>query len=432
MQRVLAGDAAQHIGERIRLAGWLHQTRRLGGVAFLLLRDRSGIIQVVFDDPTKLDALAGLQAETVLQIDGTVVAEPRARLGVEVHQPEVSLVSPVRDVLPFEINKKVLRPHLDTLLDHAAVGLRHPTKRAVFRLGAGLLAAFADEFIQRGFVQIRTPKLVAAATEGGANLFAVDYFERYAFLAQSPQLYKQIMVGVFERVFEIGPAFRAEPHYTTRHINEFTSIDAEVGFIASVDELMDLLVGILRGAFLRVANSNAADLSELGLALPTVGAIPRVSFAEAQRIILRWFGENCEGEPDLSPQHERWLCQYAAQELGSEFLFVTHYPISKRPFYSAADPDDPAASLSFDLLFRGTELVTGGLRINDYERLVASMLSRRIDPSGFEGYLEAFRYGMPPEGGFAIGYERLLARIVGAENIRETTLFPRDVNRLTP
>ena len=432
MQRVLAADAARYVGERVSLAGWLHQVRRFGGIAFLLLRDRTGIIQVVFDDPAGLDVLAGLQSETVLQVSGTVVAESRARLGVEVHLPEVRVVSPVRDVLPFEINKKVLRPHIDTFLDHAAVGLRHPAKRAVFRLGAGLLDAFAREFAAQGCVQIRTPKLVAAATEGGANLFAVDYFERYAFLAQSPQLYKQIMVGVFERVFEIGPAFRAEPHYTTRHINEFTSIDAELGFLDGLDDLMDFLVAILRAVLGRIGQTHAADLADLGLSLPSLTTVPRVTFHDAQQIILRWFGENCENEPDLSPQHERWLCDYAVQELGSEFLFVTHYPLVKRPFYTEPDPTDPERSLSFDLLFRGLELVTGGLRINDYDRLVASMLARKIDPAGFAGYLEAFRYGMPPEGGFAIGYERLLARLVGAENIRETTLFPRDVNRLTP
>ena len=432
MRRVLAAEAAQYVGQRVRLAGWLFQLRRMGGINFLLLRDRTGIIQVVVGDPARLEVLAGLQAETILQVVGTVVAEPRARLGVEVHDPVLSVLAPVTDVLPFEINKKILRPSLDVFLDNAAVGLRHPRKQSVFRLGAGLLAAFADYFVAHDFVQIRTPKIVAAATEGGANLFAVDYFGRPAYLAQSPQLYKQIMVGVFERVFEIGPAFRAEPHYTTRHINEFTSIDAEMGFIDGFGDLMDLLADLLRSVLEQVSRTHRTELDDVGLPLPRMDEVPVVEFREAQEIILRRFGEDCRRELDLSPQHERWLCEWAVQERGSEFVFVTHYPTSKRPFYTLPDPADPKHSLSFDLLFRGAELVTGGQRINDYRQLVDSMVARGIDPAGFAGYLEAFEYGMPPEGGFAIGYERLLARLTGAENIRETTLFPRDVNRLTP
>lgn len=432
MRRVLAAEAAQYIGQQVRLAGWLLQLRCLGRITFLLLRDRTGVIQVVFDDQAELEKLAGLQVETVLEVVGTVVAEPRARLGVEVRQPTLTVVSPVTEILPFEINKKVLRPNLDVFLDNAAVGLRHARKQSVFRLGAGLLTAFSDYLVGHGFVQIRTPKLVAAATEGGANLFPVDYFGRQAYLAQSPQLYKQVMVGVFERVFEIGPAFRAEPHYTTRHINEFTSVDVEMGFIEDFADLMSLLADLLRSVLEQVSRTNRRELDEIGLPLPQIGEVPALKFREAQEIIYRQYGEDCRGEPDLSPQHERWLCDYAARELGSEFLFITHYPTAKRPFYTLPDPDDPEHSRSFDLLLRGSELVTGGQRINDYDQLVGSMRSRGIEPAGFEGYLAAFRYGMPPEGGFAIGYERLLARLVGAENIRETTLFPRDVDRLRP
>lgn len=432
MERVLAADIVRHLGEEVRVEGWLHQARRLGGINFLLIRDRTGILQVVVDEPTELAKLSGLQVETVVEVIGRVVSEPRARLGVEIREPRLRVVSPVAEVLPFEINKKVLRPNIDVFLDNAAVGLRHPKKQAIFRLGAGLIRGFEDYFTRNGFVQIKTPKLVASATEGGANLFAVEYFERVAYLAQSPQLYKQIMVGVFERVFEIGPAFRAEPHYTTRHINEFTSIDAEMGFIQDFTDLMAVLTAALRHAFAFVEREHPDDLTQAGARLPSVGEIPSLRFRRAQEIVLERYGEDCRQEPDLSPQHERWLCEYALAEYGSELLFITHYPTGKRPFYTIPDPDDPSHSKSFDLLFRGSELVTGGQRINDYDLLVEAMVSRGIDPEGFRGYLQAFKYGMPPEGGFAIGYERLLARLVGAENLRETTLFPRDVNRLTP
>lgn len=432
MERVLAAEAAQHVGETVRLAGWLHQLRRHGGVSFLLLRDRSGIIQVITDDPAQLAPIAGLQVETVLDVVGTVVAEPRAQIGVEIHSPTLKVITPVVEVPPFELNKKVLSPGLEVFLDNAAVGLRHPAKQATFRLGSGILAAFVAYFTSHGFVQIRTPKLVAAATEGGANLFAVEYFDRYAFLAQSPQLYKQIMVGVFERVFEIGPAFRAEPHYTTRHINEFTSVDVEIGFIDDLADLMSLLADCLRAVLEQIEQTNAPDLAALGVELPSARDIPTIRFRDAQQLILDRYAVDCRGEPDLAPEHERLLCRYAKEDFGSDFLFVTHYPTGKRPFYTRPDPDDPTHSKSFDLLFRGAELVTGGQRINDYDQLVSGMVERGIDPAGFAGYLQAFKHGLPPEGGFAIGYERLLARLIGLENIREATLFPRDVNRLRP
>lgn len=432
MERTLAVEAVQHVGETVRLAGWFHQLRRLGGVSFLLLRDRSGIVQAVIDDPAALAPLSGLQVETVIEVTGTVVAEPRALIGVEIHSPTIRVISPVTEVTPFELNKKQLSPGLEVFLDNAAVGLRHPTKQATFRLGAGLLFAFTEYFTSHGFVQIRTPKLVAAATEGGANLFAVEYFERYAFLAQSPQLYKQIMVGVFERVFEIGPAFRAEPHYTTRHINEFTSIDVEIGFIDHLSQLMDLLADCLRAVFAQVERNNPADLSLLNVQLPDARSIPAIRFRDAQQLLLDRYSLDCRGEPDLAPEHERLLGRYAREDFGSDFLFVTHYPTGKRPFYTRPDPADPSLSRSFDLLFRGAELVTGGQRINEYDQLASGMIERGIDPAGFSGYLQAFKYGLPPEGGFAIGYERLLARLIGLENIREATLFPRDVNRLRP
>jgi nondiscriminating aspartyl-tRNA synthetase len=296
-----------------------------------------------------------------------------------------------------------------------------------------LLTAFREHLASEGFTEIQTPKLVGTATEGGANVFPVSYFGQTAYLAQSPQLYKQIMVGVFERVFEVGPVFRAEPHSTTRHINQYTSLDVEMGFIRDHRDVMELLTGVVRHIFAALRERCAQDLQTLGVSLPAVGqSIPRVKFRDAQQIIQDQFGEDCRSEDDLSPQHERWLCQWAGEVFDSELLFVSHYPSSKRPFYTMPDPDDPDHTHSFDLLFRGSEIVTGGQRVHIYAQLVSHLARWNLNPEGFVGYLEAFRYGMPPHGGFGMGAERLLQMIVGAANLRETTLFPRDMKRLSP
>jgi nondiscriminating aspartyl-tRNA synthetase len=430
MERVLVNEVARQIGQRVRVAGWLHQVRTLGGVTFVLVRDRSGIVQAVFDrEPA---ALAGLQTESVIAVTGTVVAEPRAALGVELHDVTIEVLSPVTAVLPFEINKKVLKPALDTLLDHAPLGLRHPTKQATFRLVAAMGQALRAAFIARGCTEIHTPKLVASATEGGANLFPVRYFDRQAYLAQSPQLYKQMMVGVFERVFEIAPVFRAEPHATTRHLNEYVSVDVEIGFIEDHRTVMTFLQSSLADAFASLAETHAADLDLLGVTVPHVGEIPSIHFRDALQLIYERHGEDARHEPDLAPQHERWLCEWAMAAHGSPLLFVTHYPTAKRPFYTMPDPEEPAYTRGFDLLFRGLEVTTGGQRIHRPEQLLASMARFGVSPEPFGGYLEAFRSGMPPHGGFAIGLERLVMQLIGARNVRETTLFPRDVHRLTP
>jgi nondiscriminating aspartyl-tRNA synthetase len=419
-----------HVGKRVTVAGWLHQVRALGGVTFVLLRDRSGIVQAVLDrEPPEL---AGIQVESVLSVTGTVVAEPRAALGVELHGVEITVLVPVTELLPFELNKKALKPTLETFLDHAPVGLRHPAKQATFRLIAAMTQALRSAFVARGCTEIHSPKLVAGATEGGANLFNVAYFDRGACLAQSPQLYKQIMVGVFERVFEIAPVFRAEPHATTRHLNEYVSVDVEIGFIEDHRTVMAFLQSALGEALATLAETCAAELHLLGAEWPVVGTIPSVHFRDAMQLIYERYGEDARGEPDLAPQHERWLCEWSLTELGSPFLFVTHYPTRKRPFYTMPDPTEPAYTHGFDLLFRGLEIVTGGQRIHRVEQLLASMARFGVETEPVSGYLEAFKYGMPPHGGFAIGLERLVMQLLGARNVRETTLFPRDIHRLTP
>lgn len=429
--RTLAADLPAHVGTRVCIQGWVHAIRRFGAVNFIIVRDRSGMAQVIAE-PGELAKLDGLQVETVIAVEGTVAGEPRATNGVEVRDARLTVIAPVVDVLPFEINKKVLKPSLDVFLNHAPVGLRAPRKQATFRLYADLLAGFRDYLIPRGFTEIHTPSIVGSATEGGANVFTLDYFGKPAFLAQSPQLYKQIMVGVFERVFEIGPAFRAEEHYTVRHLNEYNSLDLEMGFISGYTEVTDLLLAVLEHMIDTALERHPADATLLGVTRPRFGHVPSIRFRDAQRLILERHGEDRTGEPDLSPRDERLLGEWAAQEYGTDFVLVTHFPTAKRAFYTMPDPDDPTYSLSFDLLFQGQELVSGSRRINRYDQLVQAIAERGIDPEPFGGYLQAFKFGMPPEGGFAIGSERLLMRLVGAENLRETTLFPRDVNRLGP
>ncbi len=397
------------------------------------LRDGWGIAQAVIQEADELAKLAGLADESVLSLEGLVAAEPQAPGGYELRQTRVHVLVPVEEAPPFELNKRVLKPSLDVFLDHAPVGLRHPQKRAVLRLGAGIMHAFRSYLRGERFTEIQSPKLVGTATEGGANVFPVDYLGRTAYLAQSPQFYKQIMVGVFERVFEVGPVFRAEPHNTSRHINEYVSLDAEMGFVHDHHTVMAVLTGVMRAIIAHLGEQHAAELELLGAALPAVPeAIPSIYFPAALDLISERTDRNVRGEPDLAPEDERWLGAWAEAEYGSDWLFVTGYPMAKRPFYTHPNPDDPAYSNSFDLLFRGTELVTGGQRLHRYGEYLLALEARGLNPADFAGYLEAFRHGMPPHGGFAIGLERFLMQLLGLANIRESTLFPRDLTRVSP
>jgi nondiscriminating aspartyl-tRNA synthetase len=429
--RILTNEIQHHKGERVRVEGWIHAIRKFGAVNFLVLRDRSGMAQAVLESED-VAPLEGLQVETVVAIEGTVEEEPRASSGVEIRRARVEVISPVTDVLPFELNKKVLKPTLDVFLNNAPVGLRYPSRQATFRLYSDLLFGFREYLIDRDFIEIHTPKIVGAATEGGANVFQLDYFGRPAYLAQSPQIYKQIMVGVLERVFEVGPAFRAEEHYTVRHLNEYNSLDVEMAFVDNYHEVMDLLIELLEHMVRTTIERHPRDAEVAGMKLPRFGEVPRIKFREVQRIILERYGEDRSGDLDLSPRDERWIGEWASEEFDTDFVLVTHYPTSKRAFYTLPDPEDGEYSLSFDLIFQGQELVSGSQRVHRYDQLLQIMQQRGMNPESFSGYLQAFKFGMPPEGGFAIGSERLLMRLVGADNLRETTLFPRDVNRLAP
>ena len=435
MKRIRTIEVASHSGERISISGWLHSLRQMGGINFLVIRDGWGTVQAVAETQAEMSSLVEREGglESVLSVEGLVVDMPQAPGGVELHDLHIEVITPVVDIPPVSLNKRKLTANISTLLDHAVVTNRHLERRAILRLSSGVMSAFRSILTERDFTEIQTPKIVASATESGANVFKLDYFGRDAYLAQSPQFYKQIMVGVFERVFEVGPVFRAEPHDTTRHINEYVSLDAEFGFIENHFTVMALLRDVIAHILETLSMQYINELEVLRLQVPQVPAtIPHIHFSEAQEFIFHRYATDVRGEPDLSPQDERWLGEWAQQEYGSDFLFVTGYPMRKRPFYTHPDPALPEFSNSFDLLFRGTELVTGGQRLHLYQDYLAALELARLPLEPFETYLEAFRYGMPPHGGFAIGLERLLMQLSGAPNVRLTTLFPRDLNRLTP
>jgi len=407
MERTLTAELRLRIGERVRLAGWLHHQRRLARLTFVLLRDRAGLAQIVVEDEAPMDAVARLLPETVLEVEATVAASKQAPGGVELREPTFTVLAEPAEQPPIELRRPELKESLPTILDYAPVALRHPKQREAFQIAAASVRGFRAALDGLGFVEIQTPKIVVSATETGSNLFRLDYFGREAFLAQSPQFYKQTMVGVFERVYEVGPVFRAEPHDTSRHLAEYVSLDAELGFIRDHFDVMRVLRDAIAG-MCDAVRAAGFDAPEVPVEIPWVH-----------------FADTGVDDIDLSPADERRLCE----ERGVEFLFVTGYPMAKRPFYTHPEPERPEYSNSFDLLFRGLEIVTGGQRLNRYEDYVAALDG---NVASYEGYLQAFKYGMPPEGGFALGLERWVARLTGAQNIRETTLFPRDLNRLTP
>ncbi|MBV7338969.1 aspartate--tRNA(Asn) ligase [Chloroflexi bacterium TSY] len=442
--RVRTTEIAQHIGKQVQLKGWLQSIRRLGGINFLILRDGWGTVQAVTEEEQDLAPLQSVnghtecQPETVIYLEGVVVESNQAPGGFELHQPRIEVVAPVDEPLPVLISKREVKANLPNLLDHAVTVNRHPQRRAIFRLASVVMAAFRDYLNRQHFTEIQSPKIVASATESGANVFELDYFGSPAYLAQSPQFYKQIMVGVFERVYEVGPVFRAEPHDTVRHVNEYVSLDVEFGFVENHFTVLSMLRNVLAHIFGALEECCEADLRLVNAAVPTMPeVVPHIHFSEAKELIHQLYSSEKgyvdeRSEPDLSPQEERWLGEWALAEHGSDFLAVTGYPMKKRPFYTYVDPERTDYSYSFDLLFRGTELVTGGQRLHLYQDYLAVLKAANLSTEPFESYLEAFRYGMLPHGGFAIGLERLLMQLLKFPNLRLTTLFPRNMNRLTP
>ncbi|HEY8471818.1 MAG TPA: aspartate--tRNA(Asn) ligase [Natronosporangium sp.] len=420
MQRIHSAELPGQPGRTVTIAGWVHRRRLLKSVAFLIVRDATGLAQVVVTDPAVRAAVERLTEETVVEVTGVVVENDAAPAGVELTSPTVRVLGEVAVPPPFDLYRPSLTATLPTQLDHAPLALRHRTRSTALRAAAAAVAGFRGALSRAGFVEIFTPKVVESATESGANVFRLDWFGRPAYLAQSPQFYKQLMVGVFERVYEVGPVFRAEPHDTARHLAQYTSLDAELGFITDHRDVMAVVREAVAGM--------VAEVATLGVPVPSVPAeIPAVHFVDAVRIA----GAD-PGSVDLSPADERSLGDWAEREHDSAFLFVTGYPLAKRPFYTHPDPARPGYSNGFDLLFRGVELVTGGQRLHRHADYLAALAARGEPVEPYRSYVEAFRHGMPPHGGFAIGLERFVAQLLGAANVREVTAFPRDLHRLSP
>lgn len=427
MRRVLVNELSSYPEQEVVVKGWIYRIRRLSQVTFLILRDRTGMIQVTVEPDLIADL--HLTTESVVEIQGSVTPEPRSRVGYELVAGRIEVLSLAQN-LPININGEELNVPLDVALDNRVLSLRHTKINPIFKIQAALVHGFQDFLNQEGFVQVFTPKIVASGTEGGTELFALEYFEEKAYLAQSPQFYKQMLVGSgFERVYEVGQVYRAEKHATSRHLNEYVSLDLEMGFIKNEHDIMDLQNQLLVSMFYAVQANCASELESLGVTLPEIPKIPRIPLSEALELLSKEYGKHYE-EQDLDPEGERLLSQYVREHMSSEFVFVTDYPWEKRPMYTM--PKGEGSTCSFDLLFRGLEITTGGQRIHSYDLLAANMRKKGLNPQDFSSYLNNFAIGMPPHGGLAIGLERLTAQMIGLSNVREACLFPRDRHRLTP
>ena len=419
-----------HRNETVQVSGMVHAKRPVGGgLTFLKLRKRDGLLQCTCGE--RVD-VSKVPEESAVVVTGRLREELRAPGGVELVAEGIEVLSRPAAVMPVPIPKAKLNVNLDTELGLRPVVLRHLRERSVFRVQECLGRAFRNYLRDQGFTEIHTPKIVHAGAEGGSNIFRLDYFGRKAFLAQSPQFYKQTMVGVYERVFELAPVFRAEKHSTARHLNEYTSMDFEMGFINSFEDVMAMETGFLQHAMALLREEYAQDVERLGIRIPDVSAVPCIRFDEAKRLAAERYGYSIRDPYDLEPEEEHAIGRYAREVWESDFVFVTHYPSKKRPFYAMDDPEDPQYTLSFDLLFRGLEVTTGGQRIHDYRAQVAKMEARGMDPADFESYLMAHRHGLPPHGGLGIGLERLTMQLCGLDNVRYACLFPRDLSRLEP
>ena len=419
-----------HRNETVQVSGMVHAKRPVGGgLTFLKLRKRDGLLQCTCGE--RVD-VSKIPEESAVVVTGRLREEPRAPGGVELVAEGIEVLSRPAAAMPVPIPKAKLNVNLDTELGLRPVVLRHLRERSVFRVQECLGRAFREYLRDQGFTEIHTPKIVHAGAEGGSNIFRLDYFGRKAFLAQSPQFYKQTMVGVYERVFELAPVFRAEKHSTARHLNEYTSMDFEMGFINSFEDVMAMETGFLQHAMALLREEYAQDVERLGIRIPDVSAVPCIRFDEAKRLAAERYGYSIRDPYDLEPEEEHAIGRYAREVWESDFVFVTHYPSKKRPFYAMDDPEDPKYTLSFDLLFRGLEVTTGGQRIHDYRAQVAKMEARGMDPADFESYLMAHRHGLPPHGGLGIGLERLTMQLCGLDNVRYACLFPRDLSRLEP
>ena len=429
-ERTRIGELTEHIGTQVTICGWVDVRRDHGKLVFLDIRDGTGVVQVVClpSHPESVAIAEALRAEWVVSIDGIVNERPEkmrtaAQNGsIEVEATTITVLARAAEV-PFDKDAEV---NLDTLFDYRPYTLRSERSRNIFTVQATIVDAYRQSLRRQGFTEFQAPALVGGDAEGGAAAFKVEYYnDKTAFLATSPQFYKQIMVGPFERAFTIAKIFRAEKSATTRHLSELTQMDFEMGFIKDHEDVMAVLETTVKDAVAEVAARHPDVFEQFGTRAPLVPeTFPRLTLREAQKIL------GVAEDPDLEPEHERKICAWAAKEKKSDFVFITHFPTAKRAFYTYADEADPTYSKSFDLLFRGLEINSGSQRINEYEDMIVKLESRGLDPKLFSFYLQAFKYGMPPHGGSSTGLERFTARMLELPNVKEASAFPRDMNRV--
>lgn len=429
---VKANRLAEYAGEAVCIHGSVYKIRKMSDFAFVLLRTGRDVVQCVYHESFSRFPLNILTEECCVEVTAEVIAEERAKAGYELRMRSVEILSAPESEVPIVTNQKKVNTSLEKLLDYRPVTLRNERERAVFAVQEGICRGFREFLYGEEFREIHTPKIVAAGAEGGANIFKLEYFGKQAYLAQSPQFYKQMMVGVFERVFEIGPVFRAEKHDTSRHLNEYTSVDFEMGYIRDFQEIMEMETGMLRYTLRYLQNYYSRELELLHVKLPQIGEIPVLPFRQAKEILAKACHRKIRDMEDFEPEEEKLLCRYIQEQTGSEFVFVTHYPSKKRPFYAMDSRENPEETLSFDLLFRGIEITTGGQRIHSYEEQVNKMKKRGMTVENFESYLMMHKYGMPPHGGLGLGLERFTSRLLNQENVRCASLFPRDIHRVIP
>ena len=420
------------LNQEVVLEGAVHSIRNMGDVAFVILRRREGLFQTVFENEKADISIHDLKEAMTVRVKGILHEEKRAPHEREIRISEIVILSQPAEPMPLAIDKWKLNTSLEAKLNMRPIALRNIQERSKFKIQEALTRAFRDFLYENGFTEIHTPKIGARGAEGGANLFKFSYFHKPAVLAQSPQFYKQMMVGVFDRVFETAPVFRAEKHNTKRHLNEYTSLDFEMGYIDGFEDIMGMETGFLQYAMELLKKDYARELKILNVELPKVDQIPAVKFSEIKELVAEKYNHKMRNPFDLEPEEEVLIGKYAKEEWGSDFVFVTHYPSKKRPFYAMDDPENPKYTLSFDLLFRGLEITTGGQRIHDYQTLLKKIEARGMTTEGMDQYLATFKHGMPPHGGLGIGLERLTMQLLGEDNVRETTLFPRDLSRLEP
>ncbi len=438
MTRTLTRELASKIGQTVTINGWLHKKRLLGGLNFITLRDRSGVAQTLIEDKDEIEKLRGLHIGTVLALTGTVVADDRAPGGAELHDVKVVVEVPVTDEPLIEVDKPISHKseHLETLFETRVLNIRNLQEQKIFKIRADL-TYYIREFLRgQEFVEIDTPKLLAEATEGGSEVFKLDYFGKTATLAQSPQFFKQIMVGAFERVFEIGHSYRAEPSATTRHLTELTMLDIEMGFVEGHDEVLDMVGDMTQYVLKRVYEEHVDDLKSLNapeLKLPEDGKVPRFTIAQIHEMYTKATKTDTTQEKDLIPDEERWISDYARKQLGTDLVYAISFPIEAAKFYHKIDVEDGTVIWG-DLLMRGLEIATVPLRENNYEKMIEQMKKAGLDVEheGFKYYLQAFKYGLPQHGGCGFGVDRLVQKTIGLANVKEACLFPRDINRLTP